>query len=156
MFRFWKLPVITAIALGSMFMSTPAASAQVTATPVAFRVGFRGGWGYGGGWYGPRWGWGWGPGWYAWGYPGYYGYGFYGPSAGKVKIVTHDKNASVYVDGGLVGPLADAKKFPLRPGDHDIELRDLNGRTLYHERVNVIPGRTVEVHPNLPNAGEIK
>ena len=43
---------------------------------------------------------GYGPGWYGWWGPGYY----YGPPAGKVKIVTPDKNASVYVDGGYVGP----------------------------------------------------
>jgi hypothetical protein len=140
MFRFWKAPLIAVLALGSFFISAPPASA-------AFRVGFRGGVGfYGGGWYGP--GWGWGPGWYgpgyAWAGPGYY----YGPSAGKVKIVTPDKNAGVYVDGGFVGPIAQAKKFPLSPGNHDVELRDLNGHTLFHERVDVIPGRTTEVRTN--------
>jgi len=63
-----------------------------------------------------------------------------------VKIVTPDKNASVYVDGGYVGPVAKAKKFSLRPGNHDLELRDTDGRTLYHERVQVIRGRTTEIH----------
>jgi len=65
-----------------------------------------------------------------------------------VKIVTPDKQASVFVDGGYVGPIAKAKKFPLRTGSHDVELRDLNGHTMFRERVQVIPGRTTEVHTN--------
>jgi hypothetical protein len=146
MSRFWKAPLIGIVALGALLISAPPASAMV-------RGGFRGGFYGGGGWYGG--GWGWGPGWYGPGYYGWYGYGpgyFYGPGAGKVKIVTPDKQASVFVDGGYVGPIAKAKKFPLRPGDHDVELRDLNGRTLFRERVQVIPGRTMEIHTT-PAAG---
>jgi|HubBroStandDraft_1064217.scaffolds.fasta_scaffold07888_6 hypothetical protein len=140
MSRFWRVPLIAAIALGTFFIAAPSASAA---------PGFRGGFYAGGGWYGGGWGVGWGPGWYGpvwygWYGPGYY-YG-YGPAAGKVKIVTPDKNASVFVDGGLVGRIAKAKKFPLRPGGHDVELRDLNGRTLFREHVQVIPGRTTEIH----------
>jgi hypothetical protein len=47
-----------------------------------------------------------------------------------------------------VGPVAKAKKFQLQPGAHDLELRDPNGRTLFDERVQVIRGRTTEVHTN--------
>jgi hypothetical protein len=65
-----------------------------------------------------------------------------------VKIVTHDKDASVYVDGGYVGPVAKAKNLPLRPGNHDVELRDPSGNTFYRETVQVIPGRTTEIHPD--------
>jgi hypothetical protein len=54
----------------------------------------------------------------------------------------------VFVGGGYVGPLAKAKRFPLRPGNHDVELRGLNGRTLYDQRVQVIPGQTTEIHTN--------
>jgi hypothetical protein len=141
MSRFAKAPLIAALALGTFFISAPAASA-------AFRGGF-----YGRGWYGGGWGWGWGPGWYGPGFYGWYGPGFYyGPSAGKVKIVTPDKSASVFVDGGYVGPVAKAKKFPLRPGNHDVELRDLNGHILFDERVQVVPGRTTEIHTN-PDGG---
>jgi len=46
------------------------------------------------------------------------------PTIGKVKIVTHDNDASVYVEGGYVGPIAKAKNLPLPLGDHDVELRD--------------------------------
>ena len=141
MSRFWKAPLIAALALGTFFISAPSASA-------AFRGGFRGGF-YGGGWYGGGWGWGWGPGWYGPGYYGWYRPGYYyGPSAGKVKIVTPDKQASVFVDGGYVGPIAKAKKFPLWPGAHDVELRNLNGHVLYHQHVQIIPGQTTEIHTN--------
>lgn len=140
MSRFWKAPAIAALALGTLFISTPSASAMIRG---GFRGGFRGGY-VGRGWYGGGWGlgWGWGPGWYAgWG-PGYY----WGPGPGKVKINTPDKSAAVFVDGGYVGPVAKAKKFPLRPGNHDVELRDPNGQTVYSQEVNIIRGRTVDIH----------
>lgn len=138
MSRFWNASLVAIIALGTLFISAPAASAM------PYRGGgFRGGFYGGGGWYGGGWGLGWyGPG-YVWG-PGYY----YGPDAGKVKIVTPDKNAAVFVDGGYVGPVAKAKKFPLVPGQHDVELRDLNGQTLFRERVEIMPGRTTEIRTN--------
>jgi hypothetical protein len=138
MFRIWKAPLIAVIALASLFVSAPKASARVAGPRVVIRGGFYGpGWG----WYGPAW---YGPGWYAWWGPGYY----YGPDAGKVKIITRDKDASVYVDGGYVGPVAKAKNLPLQPGNHDVELRDSSGNTFYRESVQVIPGRTTEIRPD--------
>lgn len=107
------------------------------------RVVIVGGGFYGRGWYGPEWGW-YGPGWY-----GPYGWGpryYYAPNAGKIKIVTPDKNASVYIDGGYAGPAAKLKKFSIRPGNHEIALRDPSGHTFYQERVQVIPGKTTEIH----------
>ena len=67
------------------------------------------------------------------GYP--YGYGpHYVPERyGYVKIDTHhqDKDAAVYVDGGYAAPVKKAKKFALRPGTHDIELRNSDNRTIF-------------------------
>ena len=57
---------------------------------------------------------------------------------GYVKIKTDRKDASVYVDGGFADRIEKAKKFALRPGTHDIELRDSDGRTLYRERIAVL------------------
>ncbi len=147
MLRFWKAPLIAVMALGTLMISAPPASAAV-------RVGFgyRGGIGigvYGGGWY-PGWGYGWGYG------PAGYGFGYYGSPAGHVKIDTPDKSAAVFVDGGYVGPVAKNKKFPLRPGNHVVELRDPNGQVVYSEQVNVMRGRTVDIHTSpaaLPNHG---
>jgi hypothetical protein len=90
--------------------------------------------------YGPAW---WGPGWYGpyWGPP----YAVV-PYTGQVKIKTNDKNAAVFVDGGYAGQTAKLKKFALRPGTHNIELRDPSGHAFYQERVQVIAGRTLEIH----------
>jgi hypothetical protein len=93
-----------------------------------------------------------GPAYYGYGpyyYPYYrYGYPAYpvGGALGGVKIDSHMKNASVYVDGGYVGPISKFKHFGLRPGNHDIEMRDMNGAVIFHERVQVIVDRTVEIH----------
>src|SRR5438876_8789091 len=53
------------------------------------------------------------------------------------------KAASVYIDGGFADKVEKAKKFALRPGNHDIELRDSDGRTLYREKVAVTIGKKI-------------
>jgi PEGA domain-containing protein len=131
MSRFWKA---SAVALLALLTLTPVASAQRRRTVI---VG-------GGGFYGPVW---WGPGWYGpWWGPAYAPY----PLTGNVKIVTHDKSDSVYVDGGYVGVTRKVKKFPLRPGNHDIALRDPRGHTFFQERVYVIAGKTIDIRPDYP------
>ena len=67
-------------------------------------------------------------------------------NTGEVKIDTHMKDALVYVDGGYAGVSGKLKHFDLRPGNHDIELRDSSGRTIYHQRVQVILDKTTEIH----------
>jgi hypothetical protein len=124
---------VSAIALLSLIFLVPAASAH-------FRGGFVGSYGPGWGWYGPGWGW-YGP--YGWGYP--YDYSP-APNVGEVKIENVAKDALVYVDGGYAGTAGKLKKFALRPGNHDIELRDPSGHAFHQERVHVIPGKTVEIH----------
>jgi len=64
---------------------------------------------------------------------------------GDVKIETHLKGGSIYVDGGYAGQTNKLKKFPLRPGNHDIEVKDAGGNTIYHERVQVLVGKTAEI-----------
>ena len=87
--------------------------------------------------------------------PGWYGYGWYNPwgpayvtprpNTGEVKIQTHMKDASVYVDGGFAGFAGKLKHFDLTPGNHDIALRDPSGATLFQERIQVIRDKTTEV-----------
>jgi PEGA domain len=82
-------------------------------------------------------------------YPyGYYSYPPYYMAAnyGEVKIDTHRKHAAVYIDGGYAATTDKTKKFALRPGNHDIELRDSDGRTFYQERVAVMVGQTTKLH----------
>jgi hypothetical protein len=67
------------------------------------------------------------------------------PVTGDVKIDTHLKDASVYIDGGYAGVTAKLKHFSLQPGNHDIEVRDSANRMLYRERVRVLLGKTVEI-----------
>ena len=92
--------------------------------------------------------------------PGFYGpayYGWYGPTyvapyavepapyEGKVKFETKMKDAGVYVDEGYAGTVAQLKTFPLRPGTHNIELRDPSGQTIFQEKVDVLSGKTTKL-----------
>src|SRR5262249_13380190 len=72
----------------------------------------------------------------------------YAGDYGEVKIEAHhrDKDADVYIDGGFAANLRDHHKFGLRAGDHDIELRDSDGQTIYQERVAVTVGETTKLH----------
>jgi hypothetical protein len=132
MSRYLKL---SAIALLSLFFLVPAASAH-------FSGGFVGGFGPGWGWYGPGWGW-YGP--YGWG--GGYGYGYAPvPNSGQVKLENVAKDALVYVDGGYAGTAGKLKKFSLRPGSHNIELRDPSGHVFHQEKIQVLRGKTLEIN----------
>jgi hypothetical protein len=79
-------------------------------------------------------------------YPYAYPPDYMAANFGYVKVKTDRKDASVFVDGGFADKVGKAKKFALRPGNHSIELRDSNGRTLYKEQVAVIVGKTTELH----------
>ena len=68
-----------------------------------------------------------------------------GPYAGKVKFDTKMKDASVFVDGGYAGTVGQLKTFPLRPGTHNIELRDPSGQTIFQEKVDVLAGKTIKL-----------
>jgi hypothetical protein len=83
---------------------------------------------------------------FAYPYPYAYAPDYMAANFGYVKIKTDRKDASVYVDGGFADKVEKAKKFALRPGNHNIELRDSDGRTLYKEQVAVIVGKTTELH----------
>lgn len=79
---------------------------------------------------------------YPYPYPGYYMYRNYG----EVKIETHHKYSDVYIDGGYAATIKKSKKFALRPGAHDIELRNSDGTTFYSRRVTVLVGETTKLH----------
>lgn len=79
-------------------------------------------------------------------YPYAYPPDYMAANFGYVKIKTDRKDASVFVDGGFADKVQKAKKFALRPGNHEIELRDSDGRTLYKQQIAVIVGKTTELH----------
>jgi hypothetical protein len=56
------------------------------------------------------------------------------------------KDASVYVDGGYAGVAGKLKHFDLSPGNHNIELRDTAGQSLFHQQIQVIRDKTTEIH----------
>ena len=122
--------------------------AFVTFVPAASARGFGGDLeaGSGGGFYGGGFGWGMGfyPGYYGW-YGPWYGPGYYVPNAGEVQIQTKQKGNQIFVDGGYAGRTGELKKFPLRAGNHTIELRNANGKTFYQEQINVIAGKKIKI-----------
>jgi hypothetical protein len=64
---------------------------------------------------------------------------------GYVKLNVHGQDAAVYIDGGYAVKTHKTKKLALRPGNHDIELRDSGGRRFFQERVAVMVGQTTKV-----------
>jgi hypothetical protein len=105
------------------------------AAPAAVRVVVGHPWG---GWYRPYWG----PGPY-WG-PTY----VVNPNQGEVKLDTKVKDAQVFINGAFAGSTHDNKTMHLRPGSYNIEIREA-GRTQYAERVYVVQGKTIHLHPEL-------
>ena len=78
-------------------------------------------------------------------YPPRYGYvGNYGEV--KIEAHHHEKDANVYIDGGFAANLRDHHKFALHAGNHEIELRNSDGQTIYHQRVAVTIGQTTKLH----------
>ena len=112
----------------------------MTLAPMTASAGVRvfvGG-GYYGGFYRPFWGPYWGP--------AYYG-GYY-PNAGEIKLDTKVKDAGVFINGAYAGTTHDNKTMHLRPGNYNIEIRE-GERTAFAEKVYVVAGKTLHLHPEL-------
>jgi hypothetical protein len=122
------------------------AAAVMTLAPLSTSAAARGfvvvGRPYYGGWYSPFWGPYWGPG---YGYGGYYS--AY-PNSGEVKLDTKVKDAQVFIDGAYAGTTHQNKSMHLRPGSYNIEIRE-TGRAPYSEKVYVVTGKTLHLHPEL-------
>jgi len=91
-----------------------------------------------GGFYRPFWGPYWGP---------YYAYGYY-PNSGDVKLDTKVKDAQVFINGAYAGTTHDNKTMHLRPGNYSLEIRE-NGRTPFAQKIYVVAGKTLHLHPEL-------
>jgi len=136
MLRIVKLSLVATLGLLSF---VPLASARPRVIVRGyFGPGFYGPAYYGPTWYGPWWG-------------GAYGGGAYGyehtPTVGSVKFETKAKDAAVYVDGGYAGTVGELKTFQLRPGNHNVELRDRGGNAFFQDQITVVAGKTVKLRP---------
>ncbi len=119
------------------------AAALMTLAPMSASAAFRarvvvGGPAYYGGFYRPYWGAYWGP-----GYSPVY---FSNPNAGQIKLDTKAKEAQVFINGAYAGTAHDNKTMHLRPGAYNIEIRE-GGHTQFAERVYVVAGKTIHIHP---------
>ncbi|HEY6944474.1 MAG TPA: hypothetical protein VI431_04980 [Candidatus Acidoferrum sp.] len=81
--------------------------------------------------------------WYAYPYP--YPPNYMAANYGEVKIDPHHKFAEVYIDGGYAGTITKSKKFALKPGNHEIALKNSDGVTFYHKKVAVMIGQTTKL-----------
>jgi PEGA domain len=119
------------------------AASLMALAPVAAPAAVRGfvvvGRPYYGGFYRPFWGPYWGP-----AYGGYYA----NPNAGEVKLDTKVKDAGVFINGAYAGTTHQNKSMRLRPGSYTIEIRGA-GSTRYAEKVYVVAGKTLHLHPEL-------
>ena len=106
------------------------------AAPRAVVVIGRPYYGYYGGFYSPFWG------------PYWGSYYYSHPNAGEVKIDTKVKDAQVFINGAFAGTTKQNKSMYLRPGSYNIEVRDA-GRTTLSEKVYVVAGKTLKLHPEL-------
>ena len=78
-------------------------------------------------------------------YPYAYGPYYVARNYGYIKLNMHGQEAAVYIDGGYAMKTHKTKKLALRPGNHDIELRDSSGHRFFQERVAVMVGETTKV-----------
>ena len=118
------------------------AAALMTLAPISASAAVRGfvvvGRPYYGGWYSPFWGPYWGP---------YWGYSYY-PNSGEVKLDTKVKDAEVFINGSYAGTTHDNKTMHLRPGNSSIEIREA-GQPRFDQKVYVVAGKTLHLHPEL-------
>jgi hypothetical protein len=125
----WISSVLAVLLVGGFLLSAaPGASAQVRRRVIVVEPFYP--------YYNPWWGY------YPYAYPGYYAQANYG----EVKIETHRRDLAVYIDGGYAAEIKKDKKFTLKPGNHQIELRDSDGQTVYQEQVAVTVGKTTKLH----------
>jgi hypothetical protein len=125
------LTILAAALLTLAPMSASAAVRGFVAVGHPYSYGF-------GGWYSPYWGPYWSP------YGGYYAH----PNSGEVKLDTKVKDAQVFINGAFAGTTHQNKSMHLRSGSYNIEIREA-GQVRFAERVYVVAGKTLHLHPEL-------
>ena len=118
-----------------------AAAAVMAFAPMNASAAIRGFYGagfYGAGFYGG------GP---YWGAP-YGGYYYANAYSGEVKLDTKVKDADVFINGAYAGTTHQNKSMHLRQGNYNLEIKEA-GRTQFSEKIYVIAGKTLHLHPEL-------
>ncbi len=82
-------------------------------------------------------------------YPGYFTGYAYQPGMGNVKIQAGEKDATVFLDGALAGPVQQLKSIWLEPGVYNLELRE--GKERLTQKIYVLSGKTLKVTPAMMN-----
>jgi PEGA domain-containing protein len=114
--------------------------AHINADECFGRCPRRGGRPYYGGWYAPYWG--------LIGVQPTAGYYYGHPNAGEVKLDTKVKDAQVFINGSFAGTTHQNRSMYLRPGSYNIEISE-GGHTQFAQKVYVIAGKTLHLHPEL-------
>ena len=120
---------------GLLILAVTLMALAPVAAPAAIRGFVTVGPSYYGGFYRPYWG------------PMYGGY-YANPIAGEVKLDTKVKDAGVFINGAYAGTTHQNKSMHLRAGTYNIEIREA-GSTRYAEKVYVVAGKTLHLHPEL-------
>ena len=102
-----------------------------------YGTGFYGTGFYATGWHNPYWG---AP------YGGYCVRPYSGPYSGELKLDTKVKDAQVCIDGAYAGATHQNKSMHLRPGNHNMEIREAD-RAAFSQRVYVIAGQNLTLAP---------
>jgi hypothetical protein len=136
----WIGAEVSKMKKGLLILAAALMTLAPVSAPAAVRAFVTVGRPYYGGFYRPFWGSYWGP-----AYGGYY---FANPNAGEVKLDTKVKDAGVFINGAYAGTTHENKSMHLRPGSYNIEIREA-GSTRYAEKVFVVAGKTLHLHPEL-------
>ena len=79
---------------------------------------------------------------------------YYQASLGELKLKTLDKNASIFLDGGFAGNAGQLKSMWIEPGTHEVRVTE--GNRSFEERIYVLTGRSLTLHPELATEGSEK
>ncbi|RZU42170.1 PEGA domain-containing protein [Edaphobacter modestus] len=70
------------------------------------------------------------------------------PNAGEVRIDTHVKDASVFINGNYAGRIGQLKTMTMLAGNYNIEIRE-PGRPPFDAPIFVVAGKSIKLRPDV-------
>lgn len=70
------------------------------------------------------------------------------PNVGEVKIDTHVKDASVFINGNYAGRVGQLKTMTMLAGNYSIEIRE-PGRPPFDAPIFVVAGKSIKLRPDV-------